>query len=334
VTLRKVRMINPFSLQYIKKYIVRIIFFVIFTILLLIIPYPNVYFQKVARTKGVALYSESNLPPPPPYPINKGLSPVPVISAEGVYIKDINSGAVIYSKNGDEKFSPASTTKIITSLVALDKYNIDEVLTVKSIINDGRTMGLVSGEKLTFETLLYGALVHSANDAAYTIAENYPGGIGEFIKKMNEKTTAIHLNNSHYTNPIGFDDNNQYTTPSDLAKQAIVGLSNKTFSKIVGTKSITVSDISYTYFHSLINVNELLGKVPGVSGVKTGFTQNAGEVLVSEVKKNGRNIIVVVLKSRDRFGDTVKLVDWVFNNFEWLPINEITPAPESPVLFK
>lgn len=188
-------------------------------------------------------------------------------------------------------------------------------------------MGLVPKEQITVESLLYGVLVHSANDAAYVLAENYPGGIEAFVADMNQKIKEYNLFGTHFANPAGFDDLENYTTPKDLAKLAKVAINNKTIAKIISTKNITVSDINYTYFHPLTNVNELLGKIAGVAGVKTGSTDGAGEILVSEVKKNGRSVLFVVLKSKDRFGDTVKLIDWVFNNFAWKNITEIiTPA--------
>lgn len=269
-----------------------------------------------------------DLPLPPPYPVNQTAELPPDLSASGILIKDLPSGVIIYAKNEKMKFLSASTTKIMTALVALDQYKLDDILTVKKVITEGKTMGLVAGEKLTMESLLYGALVHSANDAAYTLAENCPGGVEKFIEKMNQKALNLGLTGTRFTNPVGFDDVNQYTTASDLAKQAEVALGNKIFAKIVGTKGITVSDTSFTYFHDLKNVNELLGKIAGVSGVKTGFTQNAGEILVSEVKKNGKSVIFVVLKSADRFGDTTKLIDWVFTNFVWVPFMEIIPATQ------
>ena len=143
---------------------------------------------------------------------------------------------------------------------------------------------------------------------------------------MNEKGKEFHLANTRFTNPVGYDDEKQNTTAKDLTKLAIIGLSNKTFRKIVSTRNITVSDITYTHFYPLSNVNELLGKVPGMSGVKTGFTENAGEILISEVQKNDHNVLFVILRSKDRFGETMKLVDWVFGNFTWVPVTEIIPA--------
>lgn len=223
---------------------------------------------------------------------------------------------------------PASTTKIMTALVILDRFAPEDIFKVQTLVNSGRVMGLVSGEKITVESLLYGALVHSANDAAYTLAENYPGGIQNFVKAMNEKTKELNLQQTQFTNSIGLDHPGNYTTAQDLGKIAQAALNNKIISKIVATRAITVSDINYSIFHDLKNVNELLGRVAGVAGVKTGFTENAGEVLVSEVKKNDESVLFVVLRSRDRFGETKELINWVFGNFQWVDISEITPVPD------
>lgn len=295
-----------------------------FAFILFLFPSPNIYFQPRASDSNDAF--QIDLPDAPPIPVNVTDAVVPDITAQGVLIIDLPSDMILYQKNASDRFHPASTTKIITALVALDYYQLDDVLSVNRVEAEGRTMKLVSGEKLTFESLLYGALVHSANDAAATIAENYPGGVTKFVEAMNEKAKVIHLDNTHFTNPIGFDDNQMVTTPADLAKLARVALSNKLIAKIVGTKTITVSDISYTYFHPLTNVNELLGKIAGVAGVKTGYTENGGEILVSEVKKNERSVLFVILKSQDRFKETEAMIDWVFNNFRWKPISEVIGA--------
>lgn len=287
-------------------------------------PSPNIYFQPVTTEKSDVL--QIDLPAAPPIPVNITGAEVPDITAQGVLIIDLPSNMIIYQKNAQDKFHPASTTKIITALVALDHYQLDDVLTVNRVETEGRTMKLVSGEKLTFESLLYGALVHSANDAAFAIAENYPGGVAKFVEAMNQKAVLLRLDNTHFTNPIGFDDAQMVTTPADLAKLTRVALNNKLIAKIVGTKTITVSDVNYTYFHSLTNVNELLGKIAGVAGVKTGYTENGGEILVSEVKKNNHLVLFVILKSEDRFQETEALINWVFSNFSWKQITDVTGA--------
>ena len=260
-----------------------------------------------------------NIPPPSPvpYPSFRGIEDYPLISAEGVLVVDLESNMTLLEKNQKVKFEPASTTKIVTALVALDHYSLDDVLTVKTVITEGRVMGLVEGETMLVENLLYGALVHSANDAAYTLAENFPGGVDAFVAEMNNKVSKLGLADTYFTNPIGFEDENHYTTAYDLTQLSRLALKNDTIKKIIGTKSITVSDNDYNIFHRLDNVNVLLGTVPGVAGIKTGWTQQAKEVLTTLVKRENHEILVVLLKSNDRFGETERIINWVFNNYEW-----------------
>lgn len=307
-------------------WILRITKVILFAVLLFLFPAPNIYFQNVPTLNQDKAQAEISLPTPPPVPVNLNNLPLPLISAESFYIKDINSGMTIMARESGKLLFPASTTKLMTALVTLDKFAPEDIFVVRTLVDSGRVMDLVSGEKLTVESLLYGSLVHSANDAAYTLAENYPGGVESFVAAMNKKAALLHLSSTNFTNPVGFDDADNYSSAEDLAKLAIYALNNKFIKKIVSTKAITVSDISYTYFHDLTNVNELLGKVAGLSGVKSGYTQNAGEILISEVTKNDTRVLFVVLKSRDRFGDTEKLIDWVYRNFEWQSLNKITPA--------
>lgn len=258
------------------------------------------------------------VPTPAPYPINRtGVTPGNDITATGIVIVDVDSNVTLYARNGDELLSPASTTKILTALIALENYNLDDVVTVKTVLNSGQIIGLVAGERITVENLLYGALIHSGNDAAYALAENYPGGVDSFIEEMNEKAKFLHLDKSHFTNPVGFDDPNHKMSPHDLARLGIVALTNKTLAKMVGIPQITVSDVTHTYFHPLKNVNQLLGKIPGVGGIKTGWTEEAGENLVTLVERDNHRVILVVLHSKDRFGETTKLIDWVFGNYQW-----------------
>lgn len=300
--------------------------FLAFIFLLSLIPSGGIYFHSVPKTSGLQKTQAIELPPAPKVAVNQNAVAPPYTTSEAVLIKDLDSGLILYNKNPQTVLPPASTTKIMTALVILDKFAPDDIFTVKTIVNSGRVMGLVSGEKITVESLIYGALVHSANDAAYTLAENYPGGVENFVKAMNDKSGQLALVQTHFTNSIGLDDPGNYTTASDLAKIAQTALNNKIISKIVATRAITVSDVNFNFFHDLKNVNELLGRVAGVAGVKTGFTENAGEVLVSEVRKNGVSVLFVVLKSRDRFGETRALIDWVFGNFQWVDLVQITPV--------
>lgn len=251
-------------------------------------------------------------------PYSKSFSSPSNISAQGVYVVDLNSFTPIYKKNEKSLFIPASTTKIITALVAFDIYKPDEIINVKRIITEGQVMGLKIGERITVENLLYGILIHSANDAAYVLADNYD--YEKFIKLMNKKAKHLKMTNTNFTDPAGLEEKNQYTSPFDLALAGRALLSNSYLAKIVSIKEITISDIDFKYYHRLINVNKLLGEISGLGGLKTGYTQNAGENLVSYYKKDNHNFIIVVLKSEDRFNDTSNIIKWINESVDYLNI--------------
>ncbi|HET7099335.1 MAG TPA: D-alanyl-D-alanine carboxypeptidase family protein [Patescibacteria group bacterium] len=257
----------------------------------------------------------------PPVPVLGTESSFPTFSAQGVMATDLNSGISLYEKNTDALLLPASTTKIVTALVALDSYPLDAVLTVGKVRVDGQKMGLYQGEQMKVEDLLYGLLVYSANDSAMVLAENYPGGYDAFITAMNNKAKELSMNNSNFENPVGLDGANQITTAKDLVRVSEVAMRNPEFAKIVGTKTITVTDVSGKHHFYLKNINELLGKVPGVLGVKTGWTHNARENLVTYLERDGHKIMIVVLGSQDRFGETTELIDWIFNNYSWQEVH-------------
>lgn len=301
-----------------KKRWGKIFFLLVLALFFLLSPGQNTYFSQSAGPQEIIRRLPFVLPTPAPYPVNiSGLVPSSDISASGVVILDVASGVYLYKRNEEELLSPASTTKIMTALVALDHYSLDDVLTVEDTANDGQTMKLVPGERMTMENLLYGTLIHSANDAAYTLAQNYPGGVDKFVQAMNQKAVSLHLTNSHFTNPVGYDDANHKMTPVDLARLASIALLNPTITKMVAIPQITISDVTHTYFHALTNVNQLLGKIPGVGGIKTGWTEAAGENLVTLIERNNHKVIIVLLHSNDRFGETAKLIDWVYANHRW-----------------
>jgi len=296
----------------------KFLFLLILGVFILFSPGQNIYTIPTALRIPFLRQLPFTLPTPAPYPVNRtGLFPGPEISAGGVVILDVDSGVFLYTRNSEQLLAPASTTKILTALVALDAYQLDDVVTVKTIPSDGQMMGLVSGERITIENLLYGTLIHSGNDAALALAENYPGGVPKFVSAMNEKAKALHLTKSTFTNPVGYDDPNHKMTPLDLSRLARVALDHKTIAKMVAIPEITISDVTHTYFHHLKNVNQLLGKIPGVGGIKTGWTEEAGENLVTLMERNGHRVIIVILQSKDRFGETAKLIDWVFTDYQW-----------------
>ncbi len=254
-----------------------------------------------------------------PAPVFLGNAAFPVVSAQAVLAVDLNSGATLYEKDPDKELLPASTTKIITALVAMDYYYDDQILEVKGIKTEGQKMGLVEGEKIRVADLLDGLLVYSANDAAEVLAENYGYGREDFIAAMNRKAKELYLDNSVFTNPTGLDTNGDEITSTarDLIKVSETAMKNPEFAGIVGTKEITVTSIDGKISHKLANLNELLGKVPGVLGIKTGWTESARENLVTYVERDGRKVILAVLGSQDRFGETKELIDWIFANYYW-----------------
>lgn len=265
---------------------------------------------------------------PADYPINFTGQKPPYLTARSVGVVDCDSAVLIHGRNEQTRLLPASTVKIMTALVALDHYQPDDILTVKEANGQGQDMGLMAGEKISAENLLYGLLVASANDAALVLAQHYPGGEKEFVVAMNEKAKELNLNSSHFANPAGLDSDEEghllpdysYSTALDLARLASRALGNEVLAEIVMTKRITVSDLSGKINHQLYNINELLGELPGMKGVKTGWTEEAGECLVSLIEREGRRIIIVILGSEDRFRETAKLAEWVFENYRWQAI--------------
>lgn len=291
------------------------LYFLFFTILLLFYPGDSEYFHIFSYNRSLFQEKDKFQLRNISVPVLKNQIP-PQITAEGVYIVDANSFTPVYEKNAKKKFLPASTTKIITALVSYDVYKPDEVITVRNVVDAGQTMGLVQGERITVEKLIYGTLIQSGNDAAYSLADNY--GFDKFVDLMNEKTQELSMKNSYFINPAGLDSSTQYTTPYDLALASREILRNRYLSKIVSIKEITISDEDFKYFHTLSNVNKLLGEIQGIGGLKTGFTEEAGENLISLYRrKDGRDFIIVILKSLDRFQDTINAVSWLEQNVEY-----------------
>jgi len=264
------------------------------------------------------LSSNFVLPLPVLYPQNMtGVGP-PEITAQGVFIFDPSSSVELWEKNSHWRFLPASTTKMMTALVTLEHFQLDDILTVPKVVDEGQDIKLFPGERMTAETLLYGLLVASANDAAQTLAASYPAGKEAFVWKMNQKAEELSLRETHFTNPSGLDEPEHFSSPFDLAILAKYAMSNPEFRQIVQTQEIILTDIDGKGVHKIGNINQLLSKVDGVIGVKTGWTEEAGECLVAYVERDGREVVVVVLGSRDRFGETEKLINWVFENFQWV----------------
>lgn len=291
-------------------------FFVVITLLFLFYPGQYPYFQIIAfnRTK---FFEKHTTPSIKTHPIPYAYTHInPSISAHGAYVVDLNSFTPIYSKNAGKQFFPASTIKIITALVAVDVFKPEDVITISNIKTEGQKMELVEGEHITAENLLYGILVHSGNDAAYALANFY--GYDEFIILMNQKAQSLGMKDSFFTNPAGLDNSKQKSTPFDLALAGRALIANPYLRKMVGTKEITIYDTEYSISHKLTNVNKLLGEIQGLGGLKTGYTENAGENLVSFYRYNGYDYLIVVMYSEDRFIDTTIIINWIKTNVKYL----------------
>lgn len=250
-------------------------------------------------------------------PISQGI-PVPELSANAVLVKDLSTNTILFQKNVNVALPIASTTKIMTAIVAEDFFKPNSVLTVENAPRaGGAVVGLVTGESLSYRSVLYAMLLNSGNDAAFAIAENYPGGVDAFVLAMNKKAQELHLRNTHFANPAGFDDPTHFASAADLAEITSEALKYPQISRVVATKDTEISSIDKRYTHKLHNLNKLLSSVPGVLGVKTGYTELAKENLVTLVDRENHRILTVVLGSNDRFGDSTKLIDWSYRNYLW-----------------
>lgn len=265
--------------------------------------------QNNSAVSGIQKY---NIPP-----VSKNI-PAPILTARAILVKDLTTGTILYQKESSVSLPIASTTKIMTALVASEYFKANSILEVKTGAGvSGSKIGLVSGEELSFRSLLYGMLLNSGNDAAYALAENYPGGVLGFVSAMNKKALELNLQNTHFDNPAGFDSPNHYSSAKDLSIITEEALKNPSLSRIFATKETSIFSLDKKYTHPLANLNKLLSKVKGVLGVKTGFTEGAKENLVTFVDRDGHQILTVVLGSDDRFGESTKLIEWAYRNFQW-----------------
>ncbi len=229
------------------------------------------------------------------------------VASRAYVVYDAESRSVLLGKNERLRFAPASTAKIMTAIIVLENYDLDKILTASNLSSvEGSKMQLEEGEQISVRNLLYGMMLPSGNDAAHVLAENFSGGVDNFVAVMNKKAQELAMDNTKFIDPAGFDDAN-YTTAFDLARLGAYAIKNPTFAVIVSTKDKIVTDTSGKIVHSLKNLNELLG-IDGVTGIKTGFTDEAGGVLITSVSQGARQYIIVVLNSQDRFSDTKNVI--------------------------
>ena len=232
-------------------------------------------------------------------------------SAASAILMDADSGRVLYERNADRKMLIASTTKILTALVAIEEGDLHDSVKVsrEAAYTEGSAMYLTEGETLTLETLLYGVLLCSGNDAAVAVAQHVGGSVKGFVALMNEKARELGMEHSSFANPNGLDDEQHYSTARDMAKLARAALENETLMRIASTRSVTIGGRTMT------NHNKLLHYVDGCLGLKTGYTKAAGRTLVSCAEKNGQRLIAVTLQDGNDWADHQSLYDYGFSAY-------------------
>lgn len=296
----------------------RSILYTSYFILALLYPGQN-SLQTIVIRPGIVKQYDLSTPTLSLYPQNDGTK-APYVSARGIVIQDVDSKTILYARGADTLMLPASTTKIMTALIAREAWT--DLKTIMTVHNEDRAIGqtieLTRGEQLTLHDMLRGLLIHSGNDAALALADNYPGGYAGFVAAMNAKAKALHLDHTTYRNPSGIEQYGHVTTPRDLAVLASTAMADPVIEEIAGTKFTTITDVSGEIVHPLESTNELLGVVPGLKGLKTGWTTRAGECLVSYIERDGHPVIIVLLGSTDRFGETARLVEWVYAHHQWV----------------
>jgi serine-type D-Ala-D-Ala carboxypeptidase (penicillin-binding protein 5/6) len=248
----------------------------------------------------------------------------PVVNAQAAILMDATTGEVLFEQNASQKLAMASTTKIMTAILALEKGNLDAQVTVSPTVLDRRSVYgtriyLEPGEQLTLRNLLYALLLNSANDAAVAIAEHIAGSVDNFVKMMNDKAKEIGAANTNFMNPHGLTENGHYSCARDLALFARYGLQNPVFAQIVKTKEAEIPRAKAGLPTKLDNINHMLWLYEGIDGVKTGYTAEAGNCVVESATRNGRQLIVVILKStatKAMYKDAENLFDYGFASFE------------------
>lgn len=234
-------------------------------------------------------------------------------SASSAILMDAASGRVLYESNAHEPRLIASITKLMTALVALESgHDMDEVVTIDPAWTgaEGSSIYLRAGEQVTLETLLYGLMLCSGNDAALAVAGYCGDSIEDFVTRMNEKAAELGMKDSHFVNPNGLNDEGHYSSAYDMALLARACLENEALARIVSTKSITLGTRTFT------NHNKLLWRYEGCVGLKTGFTEKAGRTLVSAAERDGLTLICVTLNDPNDWADHAALFDYGFANFE------------------
>lgn len=240
------------------------------------------------------------------------MAAAPEPSAASAILVDAQSGRVLYEKDAHTRRLIASITKLMTALVAVESTpDLDKnvVIEQEDTLAEGSSMYLKVGESLPLETLLYGLLLSSGNDAALAVARHCAGDVETFVDWMNQRAESLGMADTHFANPNGLNDDEHYSTAADMAKLAVRCMENETIAKIVGTRSITLGTRTF------VNHNKLLTLYDGCEGMKTGYTQMAGRTLVSCARRDGQLLICVTLNDPDDWKDHAALFDYGFETY-------------------
>lgn len=261
----------------------------------------------------------------------------PETLSPSVILMEESTGTILYEKNSDEAHYPASITKIMTTLLALENGNLSDMVTFSDdAINNTEGSGIARdyGEQMTLEQCLYGVMLESANECAYAVAEHVGGTVENFVDMMNAKAKELGCTNTHFANPHGLQDENHYTTAHDMALIAQAAYQNETFRIIIGTKMYTIPPTNKHAEETVLrNHHDMLCTYhnanrkylyPYCVGGKTGYTATANSTLVTYAEKDGMTLICVVMntQSPNQFIDTVNLFDYAFDNFQVLNVSE------------
>lgn len=257
----------------------------------------------------------------------------PSISAKSAVLVNADTNITVFSKNGDTVLPMASTTKIMTCIVAIETGELDRRVRIprEAVGIEGTSLYLCEGDVLTMRDLLYGMMLRSANDCALAVALEIGGSIEGFATLMNEKATQLGLINTHFTNPHGLPDEEHYTTAEDLAHLAVFAMENEEFAKIVSTLEYRVEINGGETVKPVKNHNKMLRTYDGAVGVKTGFTKASGRCLVSAAERNGVRMVAVTLDAPSDWSDHTALLDLGFSEFSKVravDIGEVTKSIE------
>lgn len=250
---------------------------------------------------------------------------VPEVTGEAAVLMDFSSGQLLFAKNPDQRMYPASTTKIITAIIALESGRINDIVTIplEACNVEGSAVGLQEGEQITLNDLIYALMLNSGNDCAVAIACHLGGSVDGFVQQMNKKAYEVGAVNTHFNNPNGLPEPNHYSTARDMALIAGYAMKNDNFRDIVSTKTQTIERSDPEAQVYLCNSNKMLWNYDGTVGIKTGYTEAAGQCLVTEAIRGDRELLSVVMKSEgvNIWVDSGSLLDYGFTQFKTVTLS-------------